>query len=189
MILLCSAAFAQDTAKNESKSPVVVIKTSLGLIEVQLNPEKAPVTVENFLSYVNESFYDSTLIERAIPDFLIQGGGFTVNMVQLATKAPITNEAANGLKNLRGTIAMARALDPHSATCLFYINLKDNASFDHKNDSKRGFGYAVFGEVLEGMDVADAIAQVKTKRVANVSEAFPLELVVIESIRLKKSAE
>ena len=165
--------------------PVIVMKTSKGTIEITLDAEKAPVTVKNFLSYVNEAFYDSTIFHRVIRDFMIQGGGFTATMLQLPTKEPIRNEAANGLLNKRGTIVMARRNTPNSATCQFFINHKDNDFLDHKDNTPRGYGYAVFGRVTSGMDVVDSIAAVKTGAVGGFRDV-PLEPVVIESVRVKK---
>ncbi len=140
-------------------NPVVVLETSKGVIEVELNAEKAPISVENFLQYVDAGFYDGTIFHRVIPDFMIQGGGMTPDMGQKKTRAPIHNEADNGLKNDRGTLAMARTSEIHSATGQFFINLKDN---DFLNHGGRDYGYAVFGKVSAGMDVVDAIAAVPT---------------------------
>ena len=172
-------------AQNIDENPVVVVKTSKGDIEIELFRDKAPVSVENFLSYVREAFYDSTIFHRVIPKFMIQGGGYTANMMQLPTKSPIKNEARNGLKNKRGTVAMARTQEANSATCQFYINLDNNEFLNHKNTTPQGYGYAVFGEVIEGMKVVDAIAKVKTEK-AGFYENIPVEPVLIESIRLKE---
>jgi peptidyl-prolyl cis-trans isomerase A (cyclophilin A) len=139
--------------------PVVVLETSLGPIKVALDRDKAPLSVENFLQYVRSGHYDGTIFHRVIPSFMIQGGGFDAGMKQKATKPPIKNEAGNGLKNRRGTLAMARTNDPDSATSQFFINLKDNTALDY---GMRNAGYAVFGEVVEGMDVVDRIAAVPT---------------------------
>ncbi len=143
-------------------NPRVVLQTTLGDIVIELDRPKAPMTAKNFLSYVSSGHYDGTVFHRVIPDFMIQGGGFSQDMVQKPTGPPIMNEANNGLKNLRGTVAMARTSDPHSATAQFFINLKDNAFLDHTSSTTQGWGYAVFGTVVEGMDVVDAIAHVKT---------------------------
>lgn len=158
-------------------NPSVVLSTSHGDITLELLADKAPVTVENFLSYVDDGFFDDTVFHRVIPDFMIQGGGFTKDMRQKSTKSPIKNEADNGVKNARGTIAMARTSDIHSATAQFFINLKDNAFLDH---GSRDFGYAVFGRVTDGMDVVDKIAGVKTGRHGPHADV-PAEPVVIRS--------
>jgi peptidyl-prolyl cis-trans isomerase A (cyclophilin A) len=138
---------------------VVVLETSLGTIKVALDRDKAPVTVENFLQYVRSGHFDGTVFHRVIPNFMIQGGGFDSGLKQKATRPPIKNEASNGLKNRRGTLAMARTNDPDSATAQFFINLKDNTPLDY---GVRNAGYAVFGEVVEGMGVVDRIAAVPT---------------------------
>ena len=159
--------------------PVVVIKTSKGEIRLELESEKAPVTVKNFLAYVDAGFYDGTIFHRVIDGFMIQGGGFTQDMTQKPTNAPIKNEADNGLKNARGTIAMARTSVVDSATAQFFINLVDNAMLNH---GARDFGYAVFGRVTQGLDVVDAIAKVRTGQKGPYGDV-PLEPVVIESIK------
>ncbi len=161
-------------------NPMVIMTTSLGDIKVELYPDKAPITVENFLSYVNDGFYNGTIFHRVIPGFMIQGGGFTPNMEQKPTKSPIKNEADNGLKNEPGTIAMARTSVVDSATSQFFINQVDNQFLNH---GSRDFGYAVFGKVVEGMDVVNKIAQVKTGRVGPFQDV-PLEPVVIESVKV-----
>jgi cyclophilin family peptidyl-prolyl cis-trans isomerase/predicted small secreted protein len=145
--------------------PRVALETSMGRIVIELNPEKAPGTVENFLTYVDEGFYDDTIFHRVMPTFMIQGGGFlTINRRKTdGLNDPIRNEADNGLKNKRGTIAMARTGDPHSATAQFFINVKDNPPLDHRAKNPRGWGYCVFGKVVEGMDVVDKIKNVETK--------------------------
>jgi cyclophilin family peptidyl-prolyl cis-trans isomerase len=167
----------------EGGNPVVVMKTSLGDVKIELDKAKAPVTVDNFVVYVNDKFYDGTIFHRVIPAFMIQGGGFDKDMNQKKTKAPIKNEAGNGLKNVTGTIAMARTSDPNSATAQFFINTKDNAFLDHKNDSAQGYGYAVFGKVVDGMDVVKKIEQVQTTT-RPPYENVPVTPVVIESIRV-----
>lgn len=143
-------------------NPQVVLHTNKGDIVIELDADKAPNTVENFLKYVDEGFFDATIFHRVIPGFMIQGGGFTADMQQKQTHAPVANEAENGLKNLRGTLAMARTNDPHSATAQFFINLSDNDFLNFKAASGTGWGYAVFGKVVEGIDVVDAIAKVPT---------------------------
>jgi cyclophilin family peptidyl-prolyl cis-trans isomerase len=171
----------------ETKGPVVVIDTSMGTIKVELNEEKAPVTVKNFLSYVDDKFYDGTIFHRVIPDFMIQGGGFEPNLKEKPTKDPIKNEGGNGLKNDRGTIAMARTPDPDSATAQFFISLKDNSPLN-RGDPRcpDNYGYAVFGKVIEGMDVVDKIAQVETGDRPGGMENVPEKDVVIKSIRRAK---
>ena len=159
--------------------PRVQLDTSHGTIVVELDSAKAPKTVENFLGYVRSGFYDGTVFHRVIPGFMIQGGGFTAEMQQKKTGAPITNEAANGLDNRRGTIAMARTGDPHSATAQFFVNLVDNDPLDHRDKSLRGWGYAVFGEVVEGMDVVDRIAGVATGN-SGGHQNVPRQPVVLE---------
>ncbi|MDO9423283.1 MAG: peptidylprolyl isomerase [Methylobacter sp.] len=140
----------------------VKLTTSLGEIIIQLNPEKAPISSANFLTYVNEGFYNNTIFHRIIPGFMAQGGGFDTDFNQKSVHNPIKNEADNGLTNKRGTIAMARTNVPDSATAQFFINYKDNASLNHTSPSSSGWGYAVFGEVIEGMDIVDAMAKQPT---------------------------
>ena len=149
-------------ADGTSKMPQVKLETSLGDIVIELNEDKAPVTVANFLGYVNEGFYDGTIFHRVIKNFMIQGGGFTQEFQQKTTKAAIENEADNGLSNKRGAVAMARTNDPHSATAQFFINTVDNGFLDFQAKVPSGWGYAVFAEVIEGMDVVDAIREVDT---------------------------
>jgi len=153
---------AKKTEAEAPANPVVVLETSMGTIRLELYPGKAPVTVENFLSYVREGFYDGLIFHRVIDNFMIQGGGFTPDLEKKPTKSAIANEAANGLKNERGTLAMARTSAIHSATSQFFINVKDNAFLDHRDKTPRGYGYCVFARVVEGMDVVDQIRQVKT---------------------------
>ncbi|GBR74546.1 cyclophilin EcCYP-like protein [Candidatus Termititenax aidoneus] len=141
-------------------NPVVALKTSEGIIKIELYPDKAPVTVQNFLAYVNEGFYNGTIFHRVIPNFMIQGGGFETGLAQKETKDPIINEAGNGLSNTRGTVAMARTNVVDSATAQFFINVADNTFLDHTDDTPRGFGYCVFGKVIEGMDATDKIVSV-----------------------------
>ena len=161
-----------------SENPVVLLETTSGDILVELYPDKAPETVANFLKYVDNGFYNNTIFHRVIPGFMIQGGGLTARMQQKDTEAPIKNEADNGLKNDRGTIAMARTMDPHSATAQFFINLVDNDFLNFQAPSGNGWGYCVFGKVTEGMDVVDKIAKVKTTTVGMYQEV-PSDLVVI----------
>ena len=146
----------------EQTNPRVLLSTSHGDITLELDAVKAPITSENFLAYVGSGHFDGTIFHRVIPDFMIQGGGFTADMSQKTTNAPIENEADNGLKNDRGTVAMARTSDPHSASSQFFINLKKNDFLNHTSKTGQGWGYAVFARVVEGMEVVDAIAQVAT---------------------------
>ena len=155
-----ATAPAPAPAPTKSANPRVELDTTLGKIVLELDSEKAPKTVENFLGYVKSGFYDGTIFHRVIPGFMIQGGGFTPDMKQKSTQPPIPNEADNGLKNKRGTLSMARTNDPMSATSQFFINVNDNGSLDHTGKSAGGWGYAVFAKVVEGMDVADKIVSV-----------------------------
>jgi cyclophilin family peptidyl-prolyl cis-trans isomerase len=155
VLVLAMAAIAGD-------NPKIEMDTTKGKIILELYAEKAPKTVKNFLAYVDTGFYDGTLFHRVIPNFMIQGGGFSADMKRKDARAPIDNEADNGLLNERGTIAMARTSNPHSATAQFFINTKNNDFLNHKGKSSQGWGYAVFGRVVEGMDVVDAISGVKT---------------------------
>jgi cyclophilin family peptidyl-prolyl cis-trans isomerase len=181
--------------KKAAKKVVVVMETSKGTIEIELNAEKAPITVKNFLRYVDDKFYDKTIFHRVIADFMVQGGGFTKELKEKKTKDPIKLEAGNGLSNVRGAIAMARTNDPDSATAQFYINVVDNSSKLDKAEGKDG--YAVFGKVLKGMDVVDKIKDVKTgeakakvlvkgEYVEDTFDDVPTDTVVIKSVRRKK---
>lgn len=163
------------------KNPVVEMNTSQGVIRVELFESQAPASVKNFLNYTKKKFYDGVIFHRVIPGFMIQGGGFTTDMVQKATGAPIRNEAGNRLKNRRGTLAMARTSDPDSATAQFFINVVDNSMLDRPQPD--GYGYAVFGKVIQGMDVVDRIKVVRTGHVNGMGDV-PLEPVVIRSVRV-----
>lgn len=173
MLLLTAALFGGDPATPaaapgdspapaKSAAPRVAFETSLGRFVVEVDSAKAPKSAENFLTYVKSGFYDGTVFHRVISGFMVQGGGFTADMKQKTPQAPIVNEADNGLKNRRGTLAMARTQDPGSATSQFFVNLVDNGFLDHTGKNPRGWGYAVFAQVVEGMDVVDKIAKVKT---------------------------
>jgi peptidyl-prolyl cis-trans isomerase A (cyclophilin A) len=162
--------------------PKVRMQTSEGPITIELYPDKAPQTVKNFLAYVDEGFYDGTIFHRVIPGFMIQGGGFTADIDRKPTHAPIKNEADNGLKNDRGTIAMARTAAPDSATAQFFINLKDNDFLNHTGKTLRGWGYAVFGKVTDGMEVVDKIAAVPTGNNPKGLQNVPKTPVVIEKV-------
>jgi cyclophilin family peptidyl-prolyl cis-trans isomerase len=159
----------------------VLMQTNQGDIKLVLDKEKAPITVENFVNYANDGFYDGTIFHRVIKGFMIQGGGYTPEMQKKKTREPIQNEAKNGLKNTRGSIAMARTPPPHTATAQFFINLKDNAFLDYPGQD--GWGYAVFGKVTEGMDVVNAIKGVETTSKAGHSDV-PAESVVIEKVEI-----
>ena len=159
----------------------VTMETSVGTITLELNDEKAPETVKNFVQYAKDGHYDGTVFHRVIDGFMIQGGGFTKDMNQKKTREPIRNEAMNGLKNLRGTIAMARTMVVDSATSQFFINLVDNDFLDFQSPSPQGFGYAVFGKVTDGMDVVDKIAKVKTGSVGPYQNV-PEEAIVIKRV-------
>ncbi|MBJ6798839.1 peptidylprolyl isomerase [Geomonas propionica] len=181
-LFLASGAFAAET-----KNPVVLIETNQGNIKVELNQEKAPISVKNFLDYANSGFYNGTIFHRVIPNFMIQGGGFGQDLVPKATKAPIKNEAANGLKNDRGTLAMARTMVVDSATAQFFINVVNNDFLNNRpGGGQMGYGYAVFGKVLEGMDVVDKIAATKTGKGANGMPDVPQTPMVIKSVKVLK---
>lgn len=160
---------------------LILIKTSKGDIKVQLDKETAPKTVANFMNYVHSNFYNDTIFHRVIDGFMIQGGGLTAQMETKTTQTPVENEAKFAKANKRGSIAMARTMDPHSATAQFFINLADNAFLNYSGDHAQGFGYCVFGEVTEGMDVVDAIAKVKTGQRKGHGDV-PMEDVMIHSI-------
>ena len=164
------------------KNPVVTMDTSLGAVRIELFAAQAPATVENFLRYADEGFYDGTVFHRVIADFMVQGGGLTPDLRAKPTHAPIPNEADNGLKNLRGTVAMARTSDVHSATAQFFINVVDNAFLDHTSKDPRGYGYCVFGKVVEGMDVVDRIRSVPTRTAGGMRDV-PRQPVLIKSVR------
>lgn len=173
-----AAVFAAADAVN------VEISTTEGVIALRLDPVKSPETVKNFLAYAEKGFYDNTIFHRVIDGFMIQGGGFTADMRQKATDIAIVNEARNGVSNRRGTIAMARTSEPHSATSQFFINVEDNTFLDAR-EAQDGWGYAVFGRVTRGMDVVDKIAQAKTGRKAGMSDV-PVKTVTIRSVKIVK---
>ncbi len=170
-------------AAEQKGNPMIAIETSMGTIKAELWPDKAPETVANFLRYAESGFFDATIFHRVIPNFMIQGGGFTANMQQKPTEAPVVNEARSDVPNARGTLAMARTAVVDSATSQFFINLTDNGFLNHRDRSPQGFGYCVFGEVVEGMDVVDAIAAVQT-RTQGMHQNVPSEAVVIKSLRV-----
>ena len=169
----------QMTEKHQN-CEVAVLETTEGKIVLELDATKAPKTVENFVEYVKGGHYDGTIFHRVIQGFMVQGGGFDADLVQKPTKPPIVNEATNGLTNMRGTIAMSRTADVSSATAQFFINLVDNDFLNHRNTTESGFGYCVFGKVVEGMDVVDAIASKKTSTQAGFNDV-PVEAVTITS--------
>jgi peptidyl-prolyl cis-trans isomerase B (cyclophilin B) len=182
-LLLSIFAFVFGWAVSDAagqSNPKVLMKTSKGDITIELYPDKAPLTVNNFLSYADEKFYDGTIFHRVIKDFMIQGGGLTPDFEEKPSKSPIKNEAANGLKNKRGTIAMARTGEPHSATCQFFINHADNSFLDNGTASD-GWGYCVFGKVVDGLDVVDAIAASPTMTKYGMQDV-PRETIKIISV-------
>lgn len=174
-------------AQNKKGNPVVVLETSKGNIEVELNEAKAPLSTKNFLDYVDSHFFDGLIFHRVIDNFMIQGGGFTTDMSQKTGKAPIENEAGNGLTNDKYTLAMARTSVVNSATSQFFINTKDNTFLNHKDNTPQGFGYAVFGKVVKGMDVVDAIGKAKTGT-KNGFNDVPLETISIVKAYRKDAA-
>lgn len=162
---------------------MIRLHTNKGIIDIELDFDKAPNTAKNFQQYVEEGFYNGVIFHRVIPNFMIQGGGMESGLKEKTTRAPIANEADNGLKNDRGTIAMARTSDPHSASAQFFINLKDNDFLNHTGKTAQGWGYAVFGKVVAGMEVVDSIATVKTGRLGYHSDV-PTEDIVIEKAEI-----
>jgi cyclophilin family peptidyl-prolyl cis-trans isomerase len=185
-VVAACARDAGDAGKAASgNNPVVTMKTTLGEVTLELDQEKAPISVKNFLDYVEAKHYEGTVFHRVIPGFMIQGGGMTPDMQQKPTKPPIKNEAGNGLKNVTGTIAMARTGVVDSATSQFFINVKDNTSLDHRDESTSGFGYAVFGKVTGGMDVVKKIEATETTS-KPPHQNVPVTPVIIESIRVGK---
>lgn len=180
-----NSAMAAGEKMEQTGKRMVTMKTSEGTIRIELWEDKAPITVKNFIRYVNEGFYDGTIFHRVIDNFMIQGGGFTADMVQKKPHEPIKNEAGNGAKNDVGTLAMARTNVIDSATCQFFINVKDNEFLNHRDESPAGFGYAVFGKVIEGMEVVDKIKKVPTGT-AGHHQNVPVKPVVIESVRIQE---
>jgi peptidyl-prolyl cis-trans isomerase B (cyclophilin B) len=162
------------------QNPVVIMKTSMGDIHIELLPGEAPATVANFLQYADDGFYDGTIFHRVIDGFMVQGGGFTTELERKETRPPVQNEADNGLANDRGTVAMARTSEPHSATSQFFINVKDNDFLNHRNKTPRGWGYTVFGRVVEGMETVDAIRRLPTGSGGPFRKDVPKPLVTID---------
>ena len=185
-LVLFTTVKGDKTMNDETtNNPVVIIKTSMGDITVELDAENAPNSTENFLAYIDDGYFAGTTFHRVIPNFMIQGGGITADMRDKpSNRAPIENEANNGLKNDRGTLAMARTNDPHSATSQFFINLKDNGFLNHSSETMQGWGYAVFGKVVDGMDIVDAIAAVQTGNKGGHQDV-PLETIEIISVTRK----
>lgn len=189
LVTLCLAQTDQIQTKQEDKStmsetavkPKVTFQTNKGTITVELYNDKAPKTVENFLQYVKDGHYENTIFHRVIPGFVVQGGGFTVDFKQKPTRAPIAIESNNGLSNSRGTLSMARTSDPNSATAQFYINLTDNKNLDYSGSTPSGYGYTVFGKVVEGMDVVDQIAKAKTVT-SGMHRDVPLDPIEIQKV-------
>lgn len=181
LMVLCtfSTAIAEDSPQR------VRISTTSGDIVLELDAARAPKSVENFMTYVKDGFFDGTIFHRVISNFMIQGGGFTKDYKKKSTRAPIKNEANNGLKNVRGSIAMARTGDPHSATAQFFINVVDNHFLDHRSQTSRGWGYAVFGKVIEGMDVVDKIRNEKTGSGGMFSKDVPTNTVEIKKMSVE----
>jgi peptidyl-prolyl cis-trans isomerase A (cyclophilin A) len=178
-IALTAASLLFASSVMAAPAPHVVMETTNGTIEIELNQDKAPISTQNFLKYVDSNFYSNTIFHRVIPGFMVQGGGFTQQMMQKPTNDPIKNEADNGLHNVRGTIAMARTPDVNSATSQFFINVKDNDMLDHGN---RDFGYAVFGTVVKGMDVVDIIVNSQTGTKGGMQNV-PVDPILIKSVK------
>jgi len=178
---LPAAVFSSDQNSKGAGIVTVRMETNKGVITLELDGNKAPETVANFVEYAKAGFYDGTIFHRVIPGFMIQGGGFTADMKQKATRAPISNEANNGLKNVTGSIAMARTSDPHSATAQFFINVKDNGFLDHTAPTRQGWGYCVFGRVTDGMDVVHAIEKVPTGNRSGMQDV-PMSEVIINKV-------
>jgi len=162
---------------------MITLKTNLGDIKIELNSDKAPISAKNFEQYVEDGFYNGTIFHRVIKGFMAQGGGFAAGMEEKESRASIQNEANNGLSNKRGTLAMARTNDPHSASAQFFINLNDNDFLDHKNESESGWGYCVFAEVIEGMEIVDKMALVETGR-RDYHDDVPKDEIIIEACEI-----
>jgi cyclophilin family peptidyl-prolyl cis-trans isomerase len=180
LLILCFFSLSAFAAQ-----PQVVVETNHGTIEIELFQDKAPLTVKNFLKYVDAKFYDGTIFHRVINNFMIQGGGFTEKMVEKKTVGSIKNEATNGLRNEVATLAMARTSDPHSASAQFFINVSDNSFLNHTSQDVNGWGYAVFGKVTQGMHVVNRIKMLKTGQIGSYSDV-PMDPVIIKTIRRKK---
>jgi peptidyl-prolyl cis-trans isomerase B (cyclophilin B) len=187
LVLLPATGFSQDNPSNNKESGMikVTMDTNKGVIKLELDSKKAPVTVANFVEYARAGFYDNMIFHRVIPGFMIQGGGYTVETRQKETRPPIKNEADNGLQNVKGTIAMARTGDPDSATAQFFINAADNHFLDYKSATPQGWGYAVFGHVTEGMDTVEKIEKVKTGHNSGMAD-IPLMEVIIRKVTIEE---
>lgn len=183
------AAIAVFCSISLASNPEVKLETTMGDIIIRLDSTTAPKTVANFLDYVNSKFYNGTIFHRVIGNFMIQGGGLTSDMKEKETKAPISNEAHNRVKNVRRTVAMARKSNPNSATSQFYINVVDNPALDHKNTSGSGYGYCVFGKVIQGMDIVDAIAKVPTTSSGMMTDVPVTPVVIKSAVVLPPSAD
>ncbi len=184
LLLSCFAITQLFVCAHAAESYRVELQTTMGVIELQLFEEKAPKTVKNFLDYVKSGYYDGMIFHRVVEGWIIQGGGYDKDLNEYETHGPIRNEATNGLKNVRGTVAMARFWDPHSAETQFFINLSDNPSFDHQSRTLREYGYCVFARVVKGMDIADAIGKVETREITDFDANVPVELVIITRARV-----
>lgn len=186
LLVTAGMACAADAVKS-SKNPVVSMETSLGKIKIELFEKEAPISVKNFIDYANSGFFKDTIFHRVIPGFMIQGGGLSSKLMPKGgERPPIKNEAANGLKNSRGTLAMARTGDPDSGAAQFFINVNDNVFLDHRDKTVAGYGYAVFGKVVEGMDVVDKIVNTPQERKNSVFQNVPKEPVIIKSVKVLK---
>lgn len=187
IVLAPTSAFTQNNQPDKEGNHMVKVTmdTSKGVIKLELDADKAPLTVTNFVEYAKSGFYDNTIFHRVIPGFMIQGGGFDPDMKQKTTRAPVKNEASNGLKNLAGTIAMARTSDPHSATAQFFINCVDNDFLNFKSETPQGWGYTVFGKVVEGMDTVKTIEKVSTGTSSGMGDV-PVEPVIIRAVTIEE---
>jgi peptidyl-prolyl cis-trans isomerase A (cyclophilin A) len=186
LLVTVGVACAADAVK-QSKNPVVEMETNLGKIKIELFEKEAPISVKNFLDYANSGFFKDTIFHRVIPGFMIQGGGLSSKLMPKGgERPPIKNEAANGLKNSRGTLAMARTGEPDSGTAQFFINVNNNTFLDHRDMTVAGYGYAVFGKVVEGMDVVDMIVNTPQERKNSVFQNVPKEPVIIKSVKVQK---
>lgn len=184
LLIVALAVFVVVGIAAAGDNPKVVLETSKGNIVLELSADRAPQTVKNFLAYLDAGFYNNTIFHRVIPNFMIQGGGFTADMQKKQTRAPIRNEADNGLPNQRGTIAMARTPNPHSATAQFFINTNDNDFLNYKGKTPQGWGYAVFGRVVEGMAVVDSISKVKTVTRGGLRDVPATPIVITRAARM-----
>ena len=183
ILLMLAALLPAATIRAQEANPQVILVTTMGEIVLELESDKAPASVESFLGYVDSGFYNGTIFHRVIDKFMIQGGGFTEEMTQKKTSGTVANEADNGLRNVRGSVSMARRGDPHSATAQFFVNLVDNKSLDHRDKTTQGWGYTVFGKVVEGMDVVDDIAGVKTGSQGAFRDVPREPVIIIEAKR------